>query len=46
MKRRTNAQRMRDMVHLLQKHGIEVGMFIMLGYDGEERSDLEARSSI
>jgi radical SAM superfamily enzyme YgiQ (UPF0313 family) len=42
MKRRTNAERMREMVHLLQKHGIEVGMFIMLGYDGEERSDLEA----
>jgi anaerobic magnesium-protoporphyrin IX monomethyl ester cyclase len=42
MKRRTNAERVRAMVHLLQKHGIEVGMFIMLGYDGEERSDLEA----
>jgi radical SAM superfamily enzyme YgiQ (UPF0313 family) len=42
MKRRTNAERVRDMVHLLQKYGIEVGMFIMLGYDGEERSDLQA----
>ncbi|TME40437.1 MAG: B12-binding domain-containing radical SAM protein, partial [Chloroflexi bacterium] len=42
MKRRTNAERVRGMVHLLQKHGIEVGMFIMLGYDGEEREDLEA----
>jgi anaerobic magnesium-protoporphyrin IX monomethyl ester cyclase len=42
MKRRTNAERVRVMVHLLQKHGIEVGMFIMLGYDGEEGSDLEA----
>jgi radical SAM superfamily enzyme YgiQ (UPF0313 family) len=42
MKRRTNAERVRAMVHLLQKYGIEVGMFIMLGYDGEERSDLEA----
>jgi radical SAM superfamily enzyme YgiQ (UPF0313 family) len=42
MKRRTNAERVRAMVHLLQKHGIEVGMFIMLGYDGEDRSDLEA----
>jgi anaerobic magnesium-protoporphyrin IX monomethyl ester cyclase len=41
MKRRTNAERMRAMVHLLQKYGIEVGMFIMLGYEGEERSDLE-----
>jgi radical SAM superfamily enzyme YgiQ (UPF0313 family) len=42
MKRRTNADRVRAMVHLLQKYGIEVGMFIMLGYDGEEVSDLEA----
>ena len=41
MKRRTNAERVRGMVHLLQKYGIEVGMFIMLGYDGEERHDLE-----
>ncbi len=42
MKRRTNADRVRSMVHLLQKYGIEVGMFIMLGYEGEEQSDLEA----
>ena len=41
MKRRTNAERVRSMVHLLQKYGIEVGMFIMLGYEGEERTDLE-----
>ncbi|HEV7665031.1 MAG TPA: radical SAM protein [Chloroflexota bacterium] len=41
MKRRTNAERVRSMVHLLQKYGIEVGMFIMLGYDGEDRTDLE-----
>src|SRR5207302_11208506 len=42
MRRRTNAERVRDMVHLLQRYGIEVGMFIMLGYDGEERADIEA----
>jgi radical SAM superfamily enzyme YgiQ (UPF0313 family) len=42
MKRRTNAERMRAMAHLLQKHGIEVGMFIMLGYEGEELRDLQA----
>ncbi len=42
MKRRTNADRVRAMVHLLQKYGIEVGMFIMLGYEGEDRSDLQA----
>jgi anaerobic magnesium-protoporphyrin IX monomethyl ester cyclase len=27
--------------HLLQQHGIETGMFIMLGYDGETIQDLE-----
>ncbi len=42
MQRRTNAERVREMVHLLQRHGIEAGMFIMLGYDGEELADLEA----
>jgi anaerobic magnesium-protoporphyrin IX monomethyl ester cyclase len=42
MKRRTNAERVREMVHLLQEHGIEAGMFIMLGYEGEEIADLEA----
>jgi radical SAM superfamily enzyme YgiQ (UPF0313 family) len=42
MKRRTNAERVRSMVHLLQKYGIEVGLFIMLGYEGEAREDLEA----
>ena len=42
MKRRTDAERVKAMVHMLQRHGIEVGMFIMLGYEGEERSDLEA----
>ncbi len=26
----------------LQRRGIEVGLFIMLGYDGEEEGDLEA----
>jgi radical SAM superfamily enzyme YgiQ (UPF0313 family) len=42
MKRRTDAERVKSMVHMLQSHGIEVGMFIMLGYDGEERADIEA----
>jgi len=27
---------------MAQKHGIEVGMFLMWGYDGEELSDIEA----
>jgi radical SAM superfamily enzyme YgiQ (UPF0313 family) len=42
MQRRTNAERMREMVRLLQKYGIEAGTFIMLGYDGEELVDIEA----
>ncbi len=41
MKRRTDAERVREMVHLLQRYGIEAGMFIMLGYEGEELADLE-----
>ncbi|MFQ5744627.1 MAG: B12-binding domain-containing radical SAM protein [Acidobacteriota bacterium] len=42
MKRRTNAARVREMVKLLQAHGIEAGLFIMLGYDGEQVEDIEA----
>jgi radical SAM superfamily enzyme YgiQ (UPF0313 family) len=42
MKRGTNAERMREMVRLLQEYDIEAGTFIMLGYDGEEQSDIEA----
>jgi radical SAM superfamily enzyme YgiQ (UPF0313 family) len=41
MERRTNAARVSEMVHLLQRHGIQAGMFIMLGYDGEENVDLQ-----
>jgi anaerobic magnesium-protoporphyrin IX monomethyl ester cyclase len=41
MKRRTNAERMRDMIKLLQKYGIEAGTFIMLGYEGEQIEDIE-----
>jgi anaerobic magnesium-protoporphyrin IX monomethyl ester cyclase len=42
MERHTDAARVREMVHLLQRHGIEVGLFIMLGYEGEEEQDLQA----
>jgi anaerobic magnesium-protoporphyrin IX monomethyl ester cyclase len=41
MKRRTNAERMREMIKLLQRYGIEAGTFIMLGYDGEQIEDIE-----
>jgi anaerobic magnesium-protoporphyrin IX monomethyl ester cyclase len=42
MRRRTSAARVREMVGLLQKNGIQVGMFIMLGYEGEEPDDIAA----
>ncbi len=40
MKRRTSADRVVELVHALQEHGIEAGLFIMLGYHGEQTSDL------
>lgn len=42
MKRRTDAGRMRTVFGSLQRHGIEAGTFIMVGYDGETVEDLEA----
>lgn len=42
MQRRTDARRVPEVVRLLQRHGIEAGLFIMLGYEGEERADLDA----
>jgi radical SAM superfamily enzyme YgiQ (UPF0313 family) len=41
MSRKTDAARVREMVKLLQRHGIEAGLFIMLGYEGEETIDIE-----
>jgi anaerobic magnesium-protoporphyrin IX monomethyl ester cyclase len=41
MKRRVSADDVQARTHLLQQHGIETGMFIMLGYEGEELRDLE-----
>ncbi len=40
MSRRTNARRTRDMIELVQSHGIEAGTFIMVGYEGETKQDL------
>lgn len=42
MERQTDVKRVIEMVHLLKKYNIQTGMFIMLGYDGEELSDLQA----
>jgi radical SAM superfamily enzyme YgiQ (UPF0313 family) len=42
MTRRTNAEGVVEKVKQLQANGIEAGMFMMLGYDGEEVEDLQA----
>ncbi len=42
MKRKTEIEDVQQKSKMLQAKGIEVGMFIMLGYDGEEVSDIEA----
>lgn len=42
MKRKVAVGRVRDAAAVLRRRGIEVGMFIMLGYDGEDLADLQA----
>jgi len=42
MKRLATVADIRAKTAMLQARGIQVGMFMMLGYDGEEISDLEA----
>lgn len=42
MKRRVAVDQVRDSAAVLRRRGIEVGMFIMLGYDGEDLADLQA----
>jgi len=42
MKRKVSVDQVRDTARRLRRHGIEVGMFIMLGYDGERMADLQA----
>lgn len=42
MKRKAQVEDVQAKTHMLQKRGIEVGMFIMLGYEGEKLSDIEA----
>ncbi len=46
MERRTDASRVSEVVRLLQRHGIEAGMFVMLGYEGEEIGDLEETTDL
>ena len=42
MQRRVDVDRVVEATALLRRRGIQVGMFIMLGYDGEQESDLRA----
>jgi len=42
MDRRVTVAQVREMTRLLKQYGIQTGMFIMLGYEGEEMEDLEA----
>jgi radical SAM superfamily enzyme YgiQ (UPF0313 family) len=42
MKRKADVADVQAKSKMLQAKGIQVGMFIMLGYDGEEVSDIEA----
>lgn len=42
MERKANVQDIQAKTKMLQVKGIEVGMFIMLGYEGEQISDLDA----
>ena len=42
MDRRVTLEQVRVATRLLRRRGIEVGMFLMLGYEGEQESDLLA----
>jgi anaerobic magnesium-protoporphyrin IX monomethyl ester cyclase len=42
MDRRVTVEQVQHATRLLKTRGIQVGMFIMLGYESEERPDLEA----
>lgn len=45
MKRKTSVEDVQVKTRLLQQHGIQAGMFIMLGYHGEALADLEATAA-
>ena len=42
MQRGVRVAEVRDAVAISKRHGIETGMFLMWGYDGEELADIEA----
>jgi radical SAM superfamily enzyme YgiQ (UPF0313 family) len=41
MQRGVTVEQVRSAVHLCKSHGIQTGMFLMWGYDGEEIDDIE-----
>lgn len=42
MRRKVQVEDVQAKTRLLQQHGIQAGMFIMLGYDGEQIEDIDA----
>lgn len=42
MQRGVSVEQVREAVELCRANGIQTGMFLMFGYDGEEMSDIEA----
>jgi anaerobic magnesium-protoporphyrin IX monomethyl ester cyclase len=42
MQRGVKIAQVRDAVRLAQSHGIQTGMFLMWGYEGEQLEDIEA----
>ncbi len=42
MQRGVRVDQVRDAIRLLREQGIETGMFLMWGYDGEDMNDIEA----
>src|SRR5260370_30915415 len=42
MQRGVTVEQVRDAVELCRRNGIESGMFLMWGYEGEDLSDIEA----
>lgn len=41
MQRRTNVSRVSQVIQLLRREGIQTGLFIMLGYEGEDEETLQ-----
>jgi anaerobic magnesium-protoporphyrin IX monomethyl ester cyclase len=42
MERGVSVAQVREAVHQLKAHGVQTGMFLMWGYEGEDLSDIEA----